>query len=341
MKLPTDRPILVTGVAGFIGFHVAERLLAEGHAVAGIDNLNPYYDPKLKEARLARLEANKSFRFLRGDLADAAAVGNLFDTAKPEFVIHLAAQAGVRYALDHPEAYVAANLTGFFHVLEAARRHRVRHFLYASSSSVYGAVTRTPFSEHGPAEHPLSFYGATKRANELMAHSYAHLHGLPVTGLRFFTVYGPWGRPDMAIYIFTAAILAGRPIEVVEKGEVERDFTYIDDVAEAVVRVAGVVPKGNPAWSGATPDPATSRAPFRLYNIGNATPVRLMEVVRLIEAETGKRAQIVDKQLPPGDMRRTSAATEDLAAAVGFRPATPLKKGIKHFVAWYRKFHGL
>jgi UDP-glucuronate 4-epimerase len=341
MKVPTDRPILVTGVAGFIGFHVAERLLAAGHAVAGIDNLNPYYDPKLKEERLARLEANKSFRFLRGDLANAAAVGNLFDNAKPEFVIHLAAQAGVRYALDHPEAYVAVNLTGFFHVLDAARRHRVRHFLYASSSSVYGAMTRTPFSEHGPAEHPLSFYGATKRANELMAHSYAHLHGLPVTGLRFFTVYGPWGRPDMAIYIFTAAILAGRPIEVVEKGEVERDFTFIDDVAEAVVRIAGVVPKGDPAWSGTAPDPATSCAPFRIYNIGNATPVRLMEVVRLIEAETGKQAQIIDRKLPPGDMWRTSAATEDLAAAAGFRPATPLKEGIKRFVAWYREFHGL
>ena len=341
MKLSTDRPILVTGVAGFIGYHVAERLLAAGHAVAGIDNLNPYYDPKLKEARLARLQANKAFRFLRGDLADAAAVGKLFDSAKPEFVIHLAAQAGVRYALEHPEAYVAANLTGFFHVLDAARRHRVRHFLYASSSSVYGAVTKAPFSEHGPAEHPVSFYGASKRANELMAHSYAHLYGLPATGLRFFTVYGPWGRPDMAIYIFTAAILAGRPIEVVEKGEVERDFTFIDDVAEAVVRIAGVVPKGDPAWSGAAPDPATSRAPFRLYNIGNATPVRLMQVVRLIEAETGKKAQIIDRKLPPGDMWRTSAATDDLAAAVGFRPATPLKEGIKRFVAWYREFNGL
>jgi UDP-glucuronate 4-epimerase len=340
MKVPTDRPILVTGVAGFIGFHVAERLLAAGHAVAGLDNLNSYYDPKLKEARLARLETHKGFRFFRGDLADALAVGKLFETAGPEFVIHLAAQAGVRYALDHPEAYVAANLTGFFHVLEAARRHGVRHFLYASSSSVYGAVTRTPFSEHGPAEHPVSFYGATKRANELMAHSYAHLHGLPATGLRFFTVYGPWGRPDMAIYIFTAAILAGRPIEVVEKGEVERDFTYIDDVTEAVVRIAGMVPKGDPAWSGAAPDPATSRAPFRLYNVGNSSPVRLMEVVRMIEAETGKQAEIIEQKLPPGDMRLTAAAVDDLAAAVDFRPATPLKEGIKRFVAWYREYHG-
>lgn len=339
MSLPTDRPIIVTGAAGFVGFHVAQRLLAAGHSVAGFDNLNAYYDPALKRARLAVLRKHSAFRFEQGDLADADAVNRLFDAAAPEFVIHLAAQAGVRYAFTHPEAYIGANLSGFFHVLEAARRLRVRHFLYASSSSVYGAVTRTPFSEHGPAEHPISFYGATKRANELMAHAYAHLHALPVTGLRFFTVYGPWGRPDMAVYQFTQSILAGRPIEVVEKGEVERGFTYIDDAAEAVLRIAAVVPKGDPAWSGAAPDPATSYAPFRLYNIGNAIPVKLMKVVRLIEQETGKRAEIVDRELPPGDMWRTAAAVDDLAADADFRPTTPLEDGIRRFVAWYRDYH--
>lgn len=338
MKLPTSRSIVVTGAAGFIGFHVAERLIAAGHAVVGFDNLNPYYDPALKQARLARLGSHKGFRFQRGDLADAKAVEALFEEARPEFVIHLAAQAGVRYALEHPEAYVAANLVGFFHVLEAARRHRVRHFVFASSSSVYGAET-PPFSEHGPAVHPISFYGATKRANELMAHSYAHLHGIPHTGVRLFTVYGPWGRPDMSIYIFTAAILAGRPIELVENGKVERDFTYIDDAAEGIVRIAGVVPAGDPAWAGTAPDPASSSAPFRLYNIGNSTSVRLGELVQLIEAETGKRAEVIERPRPPGDMERTCAATEDIAAAAGFRPAMPLKEGIKRFVAWYREYH--
>jgi UDP-glucuronate 4-epimerase len=341
MNLSTDRPIVVTGVAGFIGFHVAARLLGAGHAVAGLDNLNRYYDPALKHARLAELRKHSAFQFSEGDLADAAAVDRLFDAAAPQIVIHLAAQAGVRYAFTNPEAYIGANLVGFFHVMEAARRHRVRHFLYASSSSVYGAGSRTPYSEHGPAEHPISFYGATKRANELMAHSYAHLHALPSTGLRFFTVYGPWGRPDMAIYQFTESILAGKPIEVVEKGEVERGFTYIDDAVDAVLRVAALAPQGDPAWSGDAPDPASSSAPFRIYNIGNATPVRLIEVVRMIEAETGKRAEIVERKLPPGDMRRTAANVDDLAAAAGFRPETPLREGIRQFVAWYRKHHGV
>lgn len=339
MKIDTNRPIILTGCAGFIGFHVSMRLLADGHAIAGIDNLNPYYDPRLKEARLSRLMEKDRFHFFRGDIAEKETVERLFDVAQPEYVVHLAAQAGVRYAYDHPAAYVTANLNGFFNVLEAARRVRVKHFLFASSSSVYGALTRFPWSENQPADFPVSFYGATKRANELMAHSYAQLHGLPCTGIRFFTVYGPWGRPDMAVYIFTSSILSGRPIEVVEKGEVERDFTYIDDAVEGVVRATAQIPQPDSAWSGEDPNPAASNAPFRLYNIGNSSPVKLNEVVRLIERATNEKALIVDRKLPPGDIWRTAAKTDDLYKAVGFRPSTPLEDGIERFVAWYREYH--
>lgn len=339
MKIETQRPIIVTGCAGFIGFHVSMRLLEEGHSIAGIDNLNPYYDPRLKTARLSKLMERDRFHFFRGDIAEEETVERVFDVAQPEYVIHLAAQAGVRYAYDNPSAYVTANINGFFNVMECARRQRVKHFLFASSSSVYGAVTRFPWSEHEPADFPVSFYGATKRSGEMMAHSYAQLHKMPATGLRFFTVYGPWGRPDMAIYIFTSAIMQGRPIEVVEKGEVERDFTYIDDIVEGVVRTAALIPQPDPKWSGETPDPATSNAPYRVYNIGNSSPVKLNEVIRQIERATNKKAQIVDRKLPPGDIWRTAANTDDLFKAVGFRPNTPLETGIDRFVAWYRGFH--
>ncbi len=339
MKIDTRRPIVLTGCAGFVGFHVAMRLLDEGHSVAGIDNLNPYYDPKLKMARLSKLMERDRFHFFRGDIAEEEAVERVFDVAQPEYVLHLAAQAGVRYAYNNPAAYVSANLNGFFNVLESARRLRVKHFLYASSSSVYGAVTRFPWSEDEPADFPVSFYGATKRANELMAHSYSQLHKLPTTGLRFFTVYGPWGRPDMAVYIFTSNIMSGRPIEVVEKGEVERDFTYIDDVVEGVVRTAALIPQPDPAWSGETPNPATANAPYRIYNIGNSSPVKLNEVIRQIERATNKKAQIVESKLPPGDLLRTAADTDDLFKAVGFRPSTSLEDGIDRFVAWFREYH--
>lgn len=332
---------LVTGAAGFIGYHLAERLLARGGEVVGLDNVNDYYDVSLKEARLARLACHGAFRFERVDLADSAELTRAFDEARPQVVVNLAAQAGVRYSLTNPHAYVDSNLVGFVNVLEACRHHGVEHLVYASSSSVYGANTATPFSVHDNVDHPLSLYAASKKANELMAHTYSHLYRLPTTGLRFFTVYGPWGRPDMAMFLFTKAILEGRPIDVFNHGDMQRDFTYIDDIVEGVVRTADKVAAPDPSWSGAHPDPGTSNAPYRLYNIGNNQPVQLMRLIELLEAEIGMEARKNFLPLQPGDVPATFADVEALANDVGFRPRTPLEEGVKRFVAWYREYHGV
>ncbi|WP_375459110.1 NAD-dependent epimerase [uncultured Enterovirga sp.] len=332
--------VLVTGAAGFIGFHVCRRLLTEGRPVVGVDNLDPYYDVALKEARLAELAANPGFRFERTDLADAADTASLFRRHDPSLVIHLAAQPGVRHSLVDPGAYVGANVTAFLHVLEACRHGRVAHLVYASSSSVYGANTAMPFSTHRGADHQVSLYGATKKANEAMAHSYSHLFGLPATGLRFFTVYGPWGRPDMAMVLFTRAILEGRPIDLFNGGRMSRDFTYIDDVVEGVVRVAAAPPGPDPNWSSAAPDPATSAAPHRLFNLGGDAPVELGRVVALLEAELGRPALTHLMPMQPGDVMASWADVEDLARLTGFRPQVPIAEGIQRFVAWYRGFYG-
>jgi UDP-glucuronate 4-epimerase len=334
-------PILVTGAAGFIGFHVARRLLEDGRDVVGIDNLNAYYDPKLKEARLAELARHDKVRFYKLDLSDRAGMAALFADHGFAEVVHLAAQAGVRHSLSAPHDYIDSNISGFLNVLEGCRHARTRHLLYASSSSVYGANTSLPFGVGQNVDHPLSLYGATKKANELMAHAYAHLFGLPVTGLRFFTVYGPWGRPDMAMWLFAAAILEGRPVKLFNSGDMRRDFTYVDDVAISVVKLIDHVAQGNAAWAGDNPDPATSRAPWRIYNIGNHTPVDLMEVVRLFETALGKKAIRELMPMQPGDVRETCADVEDLRKAVGFAPNTPLAVGIKQFVDWFRAYHGI
>jgi len=334
------QPILVTGAAGFIGFHVARRLAASGRAVVGLDNLNAYYDPALKQARLDALAKERSFRFVKLDLADRAGVAALFAEHRFPHVVHLAAQAGVRYSLVDPHAYVDANLTGFVNILEGCRHAKSRHLVYASSSSVYGANTKMPFATGQNVDHPLSLYGATKKANELMAHAYAHLFGLPTTGLRFFTVYGPWGRPDMAMWLFTDAILAGRPIKLFNQGNMRRDFTYVDDVVESVVRLVERPPAGDANWSGDAPDPATSRAPWRVYNIGNHTPVEVPEVVRLIEQALGKTAVRELLPMQPGDVPETCADVEDLRRDVGFAPSTPIADGIRRFVDWFRAYHG-
>ncbi len=334
-------PILVTGAAGFIGFHVARALLEGGRDVVGIDNLNAYYDPRLKEARLAELARHDRFRFYKLDLGDRDGTADLFSSYGFEHVVHLAAQAGVRHSLSAPHDYIDSNIIGFLNVLEGCRHTGVRHLLYASSSSVYGANTALPFGVGQNVDHPVNLYGATKKANELMAHAYAHLFGLPVTGLRFFTVYGPWGRPDMAMWLFTSAILEGRPIGLFNGGDMRRDFTYVDDVSVAIVKLIDHVAQGNAAWSGDHPDPATSRAPWRVYNIGNRTPVELTEVVGLLEAAIGKKAIRDLLPMQPGDIQETCADVEDLRKAVGFAPNTPIASGIRKFVDWYRAFHGI
>jgi UDP-glucuronate 4-epimerase len=334
----TNGPILVTGSAGFIGFHVAKRLLRDGRDVVGLDNMNAYYDPSLKEARCAELAKNNRLRFVKLDLADREGMAALFKEHRFPHVVHLAAQAGVRYSLVDPFAYVDANLTGFATILEGCRHNGCRHLLYASSSSVYGSNTKMPFSVHDNVDHPLSLYGASKKANELMSHAYAHLFGLPMTGLRFFTVYGPWGRPDMAMWIFAKAILAGEPIKLFNNGNMRRDFTYIDDVVESVVRLVDRAPSGNPKFSGASPDPGSSSAPWRVYNIGNNKPVELLEVVRLLEEAIGKKAKRELLPMQPGDVPATYADVDDLMRDVNFRPTTPIAEGIAKFIEWYRSY---
>jgi UDP-glucuronate 4-epimerase len=332
-------PVLVTGAAGFIGFCLARRLLESGRAVIGIDSLNAYYDPALKEARLKRLAGYQGFTFHRVDLADRASTEKLFGDGGFRCVVHLAAQAGVRYSLQNPHAYLDANLAGFLNVLEGCRNGGTRHLIYASSSSVYGANTRLPFSVHDNVDHPISLYAATKKANEAMAHAYSKLYGLPATGLRFFTVYGPWGRPDMAMFIFTKAILEGRPIRLFNHGRMRRDFTYVDDIVEAMARLIDRPPGGDPNWSGDAPDPSSSAAPWRLYNIGNNQSVEVTKVVDLLERALGRKAvtELVDMQ--PGDVPETCADIDDLMRDVGFRPATPIEEGIARFVSWYREFY--
>ena len=332
---------LVTGAAGFIGFHVCRQLLARGENVVGLDNVNDYYDVTLKQARLAQLEKQAGFEFQKLDLSNREGMTRLFEEHAFETVIHLAAQAGVRYSLKHPHAYVDSNLTGFVNILEGCRHHGVKHLAYASSSSVYGANTKMPFSVHHNVDHPLSLYAATKKANELIAHSYSHLYGLPTTGLRFFTVYGPWGRPDMAMFIFTKAILAGQPIDVFNRGQMRRDFTYIDDIVEGVIRVADRVPQPNPDWSGDHPDPATSQAPYRIYNIGNNQPVELLYVIEVLETCLGKKAEKNLMPMQPGDVLATYADIDALADDVGFRPNTSIEEGIGRFVEWYREYYNV
>ena len=331
--------ILVTGAAGFIGFFTALRLLDRGYEVVGLDNLNDYYDPALKRARLAQLETRNGFHFVEADLADRGAMETLFASQRPVRVVHLGAQAGVRYSLTHPHAYIGSNITGFLHILEGCRQTGVEHLVYASSSSVYGANGAMPFSVHHNVDHPLSLYAATKKSNELMAHSYAHLYQLPVTGLRFFTVYGPWGRPDMALFSFTAKIFAGEPIDVYNYGKHARDFTYIDDIVEGVIRIAERTPEPDRSWDAANPDPGTSPAPYRLYNIGNHSPVELLDFIAAIEKATGRTAEKNFLPMQPGDVLATYADVDDLARDIGFAPRTPLDEGVAKFVEWYRAYY--
>ncbi|HVJ87692.1 MAG TPA: NAD-dependent epimerase [Caulifigura sp.] len=331
--------ILVTGAAGFIGFHLSRRLLARGDQIVGFDNVNDYYSVQLKEDRLKILTAEPRFQFVRGDLADDTAVKSLFSNHAFDAVVNLAAQAGVRYSLTNPQAYVTANLVGFTNILEGCRHNKVKHLVYASSSSVYGANTAMPFSVHQNVDHPLSLYAASKKANELMAHTYSHLYGLPTTGLRFFTVYGPWGRPDMALFIFAKAILEGRPIDVFNEGRMRRDFTYVDDIVEGIMRVTDRIATPNPAWTGDKPDPGTSKAPYRLYNIGNNRPVELMHLINTLEKCLGKTAEKNMLPMQPGDVPATYADVDDLMRDVGFKPATPIETGVARFVEWYRQYH--
>ncbi|MEB3325895.1 MAG: NAD-dependent epimerase [Cyanobacteriota bacterium] len=348
--------VLVTGAAGFIGFHLSRRLLERGTPVIGLDNLNPYYDPALKRSRLAKLQELAHahavpFALIQGDLQDRAAVeaafqghdleGHPLAPDPPARVVNLAAQAGVRYSLENPSAYIQANLVGFGHILEGCRHHGVAHLVYASSSSVYGGNTSLPFSEHQSVDHPVSLYAASKKANELMAHTYSHLFGLPATGLRFFTVYGPWGRPDMALFLFTRAMLAGEPIEVFNEGKMVRDFTYIDDIVESLLRVLDKPATADPAFDAATPDPATSWAPHRVFNIGNSNPTPLMAYIEALEAALGITAEKRFLPMQPGDVPATAADTTALEAWTGFRPNTPVREGVARFVAWYREFYGV
>jgi UDP-glucuronate 4-epimerase len=334
----SSEPILVTGAAGFIGYHVARRLLTDGHTVVGVDSLNAYYDPALKRARLAELEPFPRFRFEQIDLADRARTAALFSAGRYRFVVHLAAQAGVRHSLEEPHAYADSNIVAFLNVLEGCRRSGCRHLLYASSSSVYGGNTKTPFSTADNVDHPLNLYGATKKANELMAHAYAHLFAIPTTGLRFFTVYGPWGRPDMAMWLFSEAIATGKPLKLFNHGRMRRDFTFVDDVVEAIVRLLPRPATPDPSWSGAAPNPATSAAPWRVYNIGNHTPIEVLDVVALLEDALGRKAQRELLPMQPGDIPETCADVSDLQAAVGFSPAMSIADGVHRFVAWYRDY---
>ncbi|HRA80176.1 MAG TPA: NAD-dependent epimerase [Thauera sp.] len=331
--------ILVTGAAGFIGMHASERLLARGDEVIGLDNLNDYYDPTLKEARLARLTPQKSFRFVKMDVADRPGMERLFAEEKFDRVIHLAAQAGVRYSLQNPHAYIDSNVVGFMNILEGCRHSKVQHLVYASSSSVYGGNTKMPFSERDSVDHPVSIYAATKKANELMAHTYSHLYGLPTTGLRFFTVYGPWGRPDMALFLFTKAIIEGRPIDVFNHGKMKRDFTFVDDIVEGVIRTLDRTAAADAAFDSNQPDPGRSNVPYRVFNIGNNDPVELMAFVAAIEDTLGMKAQKNFMPLQDGDVPSTYADTDELNAWTGFAPATSVKDGVARFVAWYRDYY--
>jgi UDP-glucuronate 4-epimerase len=339
----TTRKILITGAAGFIGFHLAKRLceVVPDAEIHGLDNMNAYYDPRLKEGRLEILSSCPNFKFYRMDLADRAGVERLFAEVKPDIVINLAAQAGVRYSLENPHAYVDSNVTGFLNILEGCRHHGVGHLLFASSSSVYGANSKVPFSVHDHTDHPVSLYAATKKANEMMAHSYAHLYRVPCTGLRFFTVYGPWGRPDMAYFKFVEAIVKGKPIDVYNHGDMKRDFTYIDDIIEGIIRLMDVVPAPDPDWSGAKPDPASSTAPYRLYNIGNNEPDDLMNMISILEEELGIPAQRNMLPMQLGDVYSTYADTNELTRVTGFKPYTPLREGLKAFVAWYKDYYAI
>ena len=333
--------ILVTGTAGFIGFHLAKRLLDRGDRVIGIDVVNDYYDVKLKEDRLAQLTSREGFTFYRENIADREKMEDIF--AKESFtrVVHLAAQAGVRYSITNPHAYIEANLNAFINILEGCRHKQIENLSYASSSSVYGANTSMPFSVHDNVDHPVSLYAATKKANELMAHCYSHLYKLPTTGLRFFTVYGPWGRPDMAMFLFTKAILAGKPIQVFNNGKMQRDFTFVDDIVEGVMRVTDLTPAGNPNWNGAHPDPGTSKAPYRVYNIGNNSPVELMHLIEVLEAKLGRTAEKIMMPMQDGDVPATYADVEDLTRDAGFKPETSIEEGVSRFVDWYRSYYNI
>jgi UDP-glucuronate 4-epimerase len=333
--------IMVTGAAGFIGFHVSKRLLDRGDAVLGLDNLNNYYDPSLKNARLQQLRRYDRFTFEIADIADNDAMARLFTDRQPKKVIHLAAQAGVRYSLENPHAYIDSNVRGFLNILEGCRHNPVEHLVYASTSSIYGANTRQPFSEHQNVDHPLSLYAATKKANEVMAHTYAHLFAVPTTGLRFFTVYGPWGRPDMALFKFTRGILAGEPIPVYNNGNMVRDFTYVDDIAEGVIHVLDQPATANPKWNGDEPDPATSSAPYRVFNIGNNQAVKLMSYIAALEKALGRKAVIDFLPMQPGDVPSTMADVTELERATGFRPTTSVENGVARFVEWYREYYGV
>jgi UDP-glucuronate 4-epimerase len=333
--------ILVTGAAGFIGFHLSKRLLERGDEVIGLDNLNNYYDVRLKHDRLKQLEDQPGFRFVKASLEDREAIARLFSDERFDRVVNLAAQAGVRYSLQNPHAYIDSNISGFMNILEGCRHNNVHHLVYASSSSVYGANTRMPFSVHHNVDHPVSLYAATKKANELMAHTYSSLYGIPATGLRFFTVYGPWGRPDMALFLFTKAILDGKPIDVFNHGKMRRDFTYIDDIVEGVVRITDNVAAPNPLWSGDQPDPGTSYTPYKLYNIGNNSPVELMRFIEVLEECLGKKAEKNLLPIQAGDVPATYADVDDLMMDVGFKPATSIEEGISRFVEWYREYYRL
>jgi len=337
---PKPRKILVTGVAGFIGFHLCRKLLESDDEIFGLDNLNDYYDINLKMNRLKQIESKNNFQFLRIDIADRDSMAKLFYNRRFDIVINLAAQAGVRYSLNNPHAYIQSNVVGFLNILEGCRQHKVKHLVFASSSSVYGANTEKPFSIYQNTDHPVSLYGATKKTNELMAHAYSNLYNIPCTGLRFFTVYGPWGRPDMALFLFTKAILEGRPINVFNYGNMERDFTYIDDIIEGVLRVMDKVPGPNPRWRDGNADPGKGYAPYRLYNIGNNNPVDLMSFIQILEDCLGKKAKKNLLPLQPGDVIATYADVDDLIKDVGFKPSIPIEEGIRRFVAWYKSYYG-